>query len=163
MADSKREADELREDLARADLQILAALEKRARAASRLGEIHKDLPSSLPVTDQAAIRALVARSSGELPQQALVQIFREIFAACLALELPVKVAYVGGEGGAAHSATLGRFDHASNLIAVETTEAALDEVARRRAEFAVVPFETSSEGPVRIDDTRLDCERPTRR
>ena len=35
-----------------------------------------------------------------------------------------------------------------NLIAVETSTAALEEVARDRVEFAVVPLETRAEGPV---------------
>jgi len=149
VADSKREADELREELARTDQQILTALDKRAHVSRRLGELQKEHAPSLPVMDHEAIRALVGRSNGNMPQDSLNGIFREIFAACLALALPVKVTYVGMEGGVAHSATLGRFDHASSLIAAESTAAALGDVSRRRVEFAVVPFESSSEGPVR--------------
>jgi chorismate mutase/prephenate dehydratase len=148
VAEGKREFDELRQEMAKLDAQLLVALDKRARAARRLGELRKDQAPSLPLTDHAAIRALVARSNGEMPQEALRDILREVFAACLALELPVKVAYVGLEGGAGHAATRGRFGRASNLLAAETTVGALDEVARKRAEFAVVPFETAAEGPV---------------
>ncbi len=148
MADGKRELDELRQDIAKLDAQLLVALDKRARAARRLGELRRDQTASLPLTDHAALRALVARSSGDMPQEALRDIFREIFAACLALELPVHVSYVGPEGGPGHAAARGRFGQTSNLLAAETTAAALDEVTRRRAEFAVVPFETAREGPV---------------
>jgi chorismate mutase/prephenate dehydratase len=148
VAEAKREVDELRQEIAKLDAQLLVALDKRARAARRLREVRKEHAPSLPLTDHAAIRALVARSSGDMPQEALRDIFREIFAACLALELPVKVAYVGPEGGPGHAASRGRFGRSSSLLAAETTAASLDEVSRKRAEFAVVPFETATEGPV---------------
>ncbi len=148
MADGKREVDELRTRIAEIDREILAALDRRAGAARRLGEMRRDLAPQLPVGDVASVRDLVARSTGEMPEAALRDIFREIFGACLALELPVKVAYVGLEGGPGYSAASGRFGAASNLLGVESAGAALDEVLRRRAEFAVVPFQTSIEGAV---------------
>jgi chorismate mutase/prephenate dehydratase len=148
VAEGKRETDELRQEIAKLDAQLLVALDKRARAARRLGELKRDQAPSLPLTDHAAIRALVARSSGDMPQEALREILREVFAACLALELPVKVAFVGPEGGPGHAASRSRFGRASSLIATEATAAALDEVTRKRAEYAVAPFETATEGPV---------------
>jgi chorismate mutase/prephenate dehydratase len=148
VTEGKREVDELRQEIAKLDAQLLVALDKRARAARKLGELRKDQPPALPLTDHAAIRALVARSSGDMPQEALRDIFRDIFATCLALELPVKVAYVGPEGGGAHAAARGRFGRAAHLTPAESTAATLDEVTRKRAEFAVVPFETAAEGPM---------------
>jgi chorismate mutase len=146
--DAKRQFEELRQEIAKLDLQLVAALDKRARTARRLGELRKEHAPQLPVTDRASIESLVARSNGDMAPEALRDIFREIFGACLALELPVKVVYVGPEGGAGHAAAGGRFGHGSNLASAETTPAALEEVSRRRAEFAVVPFETSIEGLV---------------
>jgi chorismate mutase/prephenate dehydratase len=147
VAEGKREVDELRQEMAKLDAQILVALDKRARAARRLREARKEQAPLLPLTDHAAIRALAARSTGDMPPDSVRDIFREIFAACLALELPVRIAYVGPEGGPTHAAACGRFG-SSGVFAAETAAAALDEVARKRAEFAVMPFETSAEGPV---------------
>jgi chorismate mutase / prephenate dehydratase len=148
MSDGKREVDELRQEIAKVDAQLLVLLEKRAKTARRIGELRKDQPAALPLHDRASIRALVARAGGDMPQEALREIFRDVFASCLALELPVRVAYVGPEGGAGHAAARGRFGAQANLVATDGTHAALEEVARRRAEFAVVPFETSTDGPV---------------
>ena len=148
MTDGKREMDEVRRQMAELDLEILAALDRRAGAAKRLGALRRDHAPQLPVSDHAAIRDLVARSNGDMPEAGLRDIFREILGACLALELPVKVAYVGLEGGPGHSAASGRFGHTSSLLSAEAAGAALDEVLRRRAEFAVVPFQTSIEGAV---------------
>ena len=149
MPDAKRQVEELRQEIAKIDSHLLASLEKRARASRRLRELRGDQPPQLPVSDHAAIRGLVARSTGEMPEEALFDIFREVYAACLAIELPIKVAYVGAEGGPGHVAAGDRFGRTSNLIATETPGAALEEVARRRAEFAVAPFETSEDGHVR--------------
>lgn len=147
MTDSKREIDELRQEIAKLDAQLLVALEKRARAARKIGELKKDQLPALPLQDRASIQALAMRAS-EMPQESLRSIFREVFAACLALELPVKIAFVGCEGGPGHVAARSRFGVNAQLVAAESSAAALDEVSRKRAEFAVVPFETSTDGPV---------------
>jgi chorismate mutase/prephenate dehydratase len=148
VADAKREIEEARAEIARLDAQLLGTLEKRASASRKLGDLRKGQPASLPLGDRAALHALVARSSGELPTEAVREIFREIFSACLTLELPVRVAYPAPEGGPAHAAARGRFGASPNLVASESTASAMDEVARSRVEFAVVPLETRAEGPV---------------
>src|SRR6185312_6744863 len=148
MADAKREVEELRAEIARLDAQLLSALEKRAKASRRVGELRQGQPAALPLGDRAALAALAARAGHELPSDAVREIFRQIFGACTALELPVKVAYLAPEGGPAHAAARGRFGASPNLVAIETTTAAIDEVARHRVESAVVPLETRAEGPV---------------
>jgi chorismate mutase/prephenate dehydratase len=148
MADSKREIDDLRAEMTKLDAQLLGTLEKRAKASRRLGELRRSQPAALPLGDRAALRSLVERATGDMPQEAVRQIFREVYAACLALELPVKVAYVGPEGGAGHAAARARFGPSSNLMPAESIATALDEITRQRAEFAVVPLETLAEGPV---------------
>jgi chorismate mutase/prephenate dehydratase len=135
--------------MARLDSRLVATLDERARLARRLGEVRRDHAPSIPVADHAAMRALVEQSTGDMPRDALAEVLREVFAAGLSLELPVKVAYVGSEGGPGYSAARGRFGSgASNLVPAETSAEALEEVTRKRAEFAVVPFETSTEGPL---------------
>jgi chorismate mutase/prephenate dehydratase len=144
-----REVDELRQETARLDARLVAMLDERARIAQRLGELRRSLTPALPVADRDTIRELVSRSAGVMPRDALHEILREVFAAGLSLELPVKVAFVGAEGGPGHTAASGRFGSADlNLVAAETTADALDQVRRDHAAFAVVPFETSTEGPL---------------
>ena len=144
-----READEIRREMARLDARLVGLLDERARMSRRLGEIRRDHAASMPVADHAAIDDLVARSAGDMPKDALREVMRHVFAGGLSLELPVKVAFVGPEGGPGHVAARGRFGSAeSNLVAAESPRDALEEVTRKRAEFAVVPFETSTEGPL---------------
>ncbi len=148
MFDTKREVDDLRDRMGKLDAEILAALDLRARAALRLGELRRDQAPLLPLTDHEAMRSLLGRSSGALPEQSLRAIFGEIHSACLALELPVKIAFVGAEGDPSQVAARSRFGRAASLTAAPSIAAALDEVSRKHAEFAVVPFETAAEGPV---------------
>jgi chorismate mutase/prephenate dehydratase len=149
VADSSREVEELRWHMAQIDTQVLSLLDKRARAAREIFELRKEQPATLPAIDRAAIRELISLSNGDMPAQPLQETFRTIHSACLALELPVRVSFVGPEGGFGHAAAQGRFGHSSWLKAVDTPYVAVDDVARKAAEFAVVPFETSAENPVR--------------
>jgi chorismate mutase/prephenate dehydratase len=163
MSDAKREIEELRGEIAKLDAQLLATIERRAKASRRIGELRQGHAPSLPLGDRAALAALVAKAGHDLPTDAVREIFRQIFAACTALELPVKVAYLAPEGGPAHAAARGRFgaarggegESSAGLVAVESTTLAIDEVARRRVEFAVVPLETRAEGPVQATITAL--------
>ena len=148
MSDAKREIEELRQEIAKIDAQLLGGLEKRARAARKIGELRKDHAPSLPLTDRASLAAIVARATGDMPQEALREIFREIFAACLSLEVPVPVVYVGPEGGAGHAAARVRFGAGAKCIPAENVATALEELTTHRAHFAVVPIETRAEGPV---------------
>jgi chorismate mutase/prephenate dehydratase len=148
VSDGKRETDELRQEMARLDAQLLAALDKRARAARRLGETRTESTPSLPLGDHASLRELMARSSGDMPPDSMREIFRTIYAACLSLETQARVVFVGPEGGPGHAAAAGRFGPSGTFVAADGTPAALEEVLRKRAHFAVVPFETSAEGPV---------------
>jgi chorismate mutase/prephenate dehydratase len=155
VADAKREIEELRQEIAKLDAQLLVTLERRARASRKIGDLRKDHAPSLPLTDRAALAAIVARATGDMPPEALREIFREVFAACLSLELPVPVVYVGPEGGPGHSAARTRFGAGAKLLAAEAIGPALEELIAHRAEFAVVPIETRAEGPVQSTITAL--------
>jgi chorismate mutase/prephenate dehydratase len=64
--------------------------------------------------------------------------------------MAVRVAVVGPEGGAGHAAAREQFGHGATYVVLESPEAALDAVTRERAEFAVLPYETSIDGPVQL-------------
>jgi chorismate mutase/prephenate dehydratase len=73
----------------------------------------------------------------------------------MSLEMPVPVAFVGPEGGVGHAAARSRFGVAAKCFGVESTAAALEEVLRQRAHYAVVPFETQEDGPVQATISAL--------
>jgi chorismate mutase / prephenate dehydratase len=155
VSDAKREIEELRQEIAKLDASLLVSLEKRARASKKIGELRKDTAPSLPLTDRASLAAIVARATGDMPPDALREIFREVFAACLSLELPVPVVFLGPEGGAGHAAARERFGAGAKFISHETAALAFEELTTHRAQFAVVPIETRAEGPVQATITSL--------
>lgn len=146
--DNKRELEDIQKELTQLDSQLLAALEKRARVARRVRELRSGQPPQLPLHDRAHIATIVSRASGDMPAEDLKTIFREIYAACLALEMPVSVGYLGPEGGPSYSAARVRFGASANLVAIDGATSLFDEVVRHRVEFAVLPLETRSDGPV---------------
>ncbi len=148
MSDKRREVEELRAETAKLDLALLQALERRGKLAKKIGEARKELGVMTPLPDRAQMEALLAKATGDVPNAAVREIFREIFATCLSLESPATVAFCGLEGAFAHAAARSRFGQSAEFVPCETVSAALDEVTRQRATYAVVPYETQSDGLV---------------
>src|SRR5690606_40056093 len=75
-------------------------------------------------------------------------IFKQIRAEARSIEQPVRVAYIGPEGGFGHQLAKKHFGAGSVLTECLTVVEALDEVARGRAVYAAFPWESSVEGLV---------------
>jgi chorismate mutase/prephenate dehydratase len=137
----------LRNNIDRLDEEILERLAARASSAQRIGEI-KQGNLYRPEREAQVLRRLAAANPGPLPGAAVQRIFREIMSACLALEQPLKVAYLGPAGTFSESASRKHFGSAPNF----TPTAAIDDVFRMvevgNADYGVVPVENSTEGAV---------------
>ena len=70
-------------------------------------------------------------------------------------QMHAEVVFAGLEGGPSHAAARARFGQTASFVPAATAADALDEVSRRGAEFALVPFETSIDGPVQGTITAL--------
>jgi chorismate mutase/prephenate dehydratase len=145
---NRKKVDQLREQMAAADKEVLRILETRAKLAREVGSLTKDEPSSPHVLDRAHLDGLLEQATGDLPRDSAKQIFKTIHAACASLEGPARVAFVGAEGALGHVATRQVFGAGVQALACESPAAALDELSRGRVDFAIVPYETSHEGPV---------------
>ena len=146
MSDKRRELDELRAEIAKLDLSVLQQIERRAKVSKKIGEARKALGQPPAVLDRAGLEAVLAKATGDMPADGLREIFRQIFATCLSVEQPAAVAFCGLEGAFAHAGARSQFGEAATYIACETVPAALDEVTRQRASYAVVPYETRTDG-----------------
>lgn len=147
MTDTKREFDGLRQEIAAVDAQIVRALDRRAKLSRDVARLRGDGPALLPVEPPADLEQVSGRT-GDMPPESLRDIYREIRAACLGLELGVTVAFLGAVGGAGHAAARGRFGASTPLVPAESAAGAAAAVVGGRATFAVVPFETKSDGLV---------------
>jgi len=137
----------LRNNIDRLDEEILARLAERARSAQRIGEI-KCGNLYRPEREAQVLRRLADANPGPLPDQAVQRIFREIMSACLALEHPLRVAYLGPAGTFSESAARKHFGSAPALGPTAAIDDVFREVEAGNAEYGVVPVENSTEGAV---------------
>ncbi len=142
--------DEIRKRIDTIDKQLLDLLSQRADLVHEVGLIKKrdGLQIYAPDREEALLRKLVEMNEGRLPEKSIRSIYREIMSAALALEEDLKIAYLGPEGTWTHQAAIKKFGHSVNYTPHASFSDVFDDVARRRADYGVVPIENSTEGAV---------------
>ncbi len=137
----------LRKNIDRLDEEILERLAERARNAQRVGEVKKG-NLYRPEREAQVLRRLAERNPGPLPGEAVKKIFREIMSACLALEQPLGIAYLGPAGTFSESAARKHFGAAPSFMPVATVDEVFRMVEAGTMDYGVVPVENSTEGAV---------------
>ena len=152
----KRSLAELRRELDAIDGEIVAAINRRAELAQQIGACKQDTAQQVfdPERERSVLQQAVGHNPGPLGDAAVRGIFRELISGTRAVQMPLRVAYLGPEFTFSHLAAIERFGQSAELVPVATIAAAFDEVERGHAEFGVVPMENSTDG--RVSDT-LDC------
>jgi chorismate mutase/prephenate dehydratase len=88
------------------------------------------------------------KNAGPLDNEEMARLFRQIMSACLALEQPIRVAFLGPEGTFTQEAALKHFGDS----AISVPQSAIDEVFREvlagACNYGVVPVENSTEGVI---------------
>lgn len=142
--------DDIRIQIDDIDRSLLDLLSRRADLVHEVGQIKKrdGLQIYAPEREDALLRKLVEMNRGRLPERSIRAIYREIMSAALALEDDLKIAYLGPEGTWTHQAAIKKFGHSVNYTALPNFADVFDQVARRRADYGVVPIENSTEGAV---------------
>jgi chorismate mutase/prephenate dehydratase len=147
---------ELREELDGIDREIIAAINRRAAIAKRIGETKQGESQSIfdPQREAQVVQQAVEKNPGPIGDDAVRAVFREIISGSRAVQAPARVAYLGPEFTFSHLAAIERFGHSAQLVPVGTIAAVFEEVERGQAQYGVVPMENSTDG--RVSDT-LDC------
>jgi chorismate mutase/prephenate dehydratase len=104
-----------------------------------------------PSREAEVLRRVIARNQengGPLPDEVMVRLWRELMSACLALESPLAVAYLGPEGTYTQAAVYKHFGHQVAARAVAAIDEIFREVESGVAAYGVVPIENSTEGVV---------------
>ena len=142
--------DDIRTEIDAIDTQLLDLLSQRADCVHVVGEIKKKegLQIYAPEREELLLQKLVAKNDGRLPEKSIRAIYREIMSAALALEDDLKIAYLGPEGTWTHQAAIKKFGHSVNYVSQPNFADVFDQVARRKADYGVVPIENSTEGAV---------------
>lgn len=144
---------ELRAQIDALDQEILAKLSERARCAQAVGEVKKaEQGDSIifyrPERERQVLNRLQALNQGPLPDAEVARLFREIMSACLALELPLNIAYLGPEGTFTQAAALKQFGHSVKTCAKRSIEEVFKAVEAGACQYGVVPVENSTEGMI---------------
>lgn len=146
--DERKRLDELRALLAELDHQILRQLERRARLAQDILRQRGGTARFAPIADGPHLQALERAVAPPLSPTAVREAFVAIDAACRSFEVAPRVLFVGPEGGFGWMAARDHFGFGAEFMRSESSTTAIEEVARSRAEFAVVPYESLSDGPI---------------
>lgn len=150
--------DQLRQAIDQVDQHIHQLLNQRARLAEQVAKAKFATDSNpvfyRPEREAQVLRNVMARNEGPLENETVARIFREIMSACLALEAPQSIAFLGPEGTFTHAAALKHFGHQAVTRPLATIDEVFREVESGSAHYGVVPVENSSEGVV---NHTLDC------
>ena len=144
------------------DIQIAQLLQERAAVSLRVGQT-KSGADSAPIFvphREAEVLSNVQRVGGPLDAQALTSIYREILSTSRALQRPTRVAHLGPMATFGHQAAVERFGSAADLEPCQTHAEVIAMVEKGAADYGLVAFENSTEGPVnevldRLVDTPL--------
>jgi chorismate mutase/prephenate dehydratase len=142
--------DDLRKSIDSIDDEILALLDKRATVVGDVARAKQaaQTPTYDPERERQVLDRLASRAGGRFPREAIRAVYREVMSACLALQQPVKVAFLGPAGTFTHAAARALFGLAARYSEAATIEGVFDSVRRGDAKFGVAPIENSSEGSV---------------
>jgi len=149
--------DELRKQVDQLDAQIVRLINERAKVAREIGKLKQRDNNALyvPAREQAVYSNIASLNEGPLPDACLRAVYREIMSGCLALEKPLKVAYLGPEGTFTHAAARRKFGESVRYVAAATLDEVFSEVERGRADYGIVPVENSTGGGIHETLTRF--------
>jgi len=159
MGDLEAKLNVLRVSIDAVDDEILGLIRKRAQLATQVGEAKQNTgnaPFYVPSREASIIRRLLSQNDAaaecshetKIPDAAIHGIYREIIGACLALEHPMTIAYLGPEGTFSHTASTRQFGATPKYMACGSLAMVFDEVESGRATYGVVPVENAFEGAV---------------
>jgi chorismate mutase/prephenate dehydratase len=161
MSDS-RDLEQVRADIDAIDRDIQDLINRRAQCAQRVadikladveaaharGEMDVEPVFYRPEREAQVLQRIISRNTGPLDGHSVAHIFREIMSACLALEKPLQVAYLGPEGTFTQGATIKHFGHAAVCVPQTTIDNVFAQVESGQCHYGVVPVENSTEGMV---------------
>lgn len=142
----------LRERIDQLDMEILERISARAQCAMKVAEVKlKESPDAVfyrPEREAQVLTRVMQRNTGPLGNEDMARLFREIMSACLALEKPLEVAYLGPEGTFTQQAAVKHFGQWVKTKPMPAIDEVFREVEAGACKYGVVPVENSTEGVV---------------
>jgi len=130
------------------DTEILAKLNARARHAEEIGTLKGGVAAYRPEREAQVLARVTGANTGPLSSAAVTAVFRQVMSACLALEQPLRIAYLGPAGTFSHAAVAKQFGSAVEPVPLPSIDEIFRALESGQTDFAVVPVENSTEGAV---------------
>lgn len=135
------------------DQRLVELISERAGIAADIARIKADNGDTSsdyyrPGREADVLRRVAGYNNGPLEDATITRLMREVMSACLALESPLRVAYLGPEGTYTQAAVYKHFGHSVTAVPLDTIDEIFREVEAGNADYGVVPVENSTEGVV---------------
>jgi chorismate mutase/prephenate dehydratase len=133
------------------DQKLQDLISERARCALEVARLKQDAGDReyyRPEREAQVLQTVLGRNQGPLDDEVVARLFREIMSACLALQRPITVAYLGPEGTYTQAAVLKHFGLSVTSCPLTAIDEVFREVEAGAVDYGVVPIENSSEGAV---------------
>lgn len=141
----------IRERIDALDEQIQALINERAKCAQAVAALKNGGDGATfyrPEREAEILRKVLARNQGPLSGEEMARLFREIMSACLALEQPLRIAYLGPEGTFTQAAAFKHFGHSVQTASLLSIDEVFRDVEAGASHYGVVPVENSTEGVI---------------
>lgn len=145
---------QLRQQIDKIDAEIQRLINERASCAQQVAEVKMQAKGAetavfyRPEREAQVLREIMARNKGPVADEEMARIFREVMSVCLAMEQPMRIAFLGPEGTFTQAATLKHFGHSVVSVPLASIDEVFREVESGAANYGVVPVENSTEGMV---------------
>ncbi len=152
--------EDVRDAIDAIDAQLLVLLNRRAQCAKQVADIKaQGSPTANPVFYRPEREAQIfdrlrKLNAGPLGNEAIELLFREVISSCLALEMPLTIAYLGPTGTYTEAAAIKQLGRSAERRALASIDEVFREVESGAVHYGVVPVENSTEGMV---NHTLDC------
>ncbi|MDG2030062.1 MAG: prephenate dehydratase [Phycisphaerales bacterium] len=140
----------LRNQIDEIDDRLVKALADRARVVVEVGRAKRGdgTPIYAPDREKRVLERVLEKHDGPLSNRTIEAIYRELMSGSFSLELPLRIGYLGPPGSFSHGAAVSYFGSSVELVELALIEQVFEEVATRRAQYGLVPYENSIGGSV---------------
>ncbi len=146
---------QIRDQIDDIDQQIQLLLNQRALCAKKVADAKladiqegEDVIFYRPEREAAVLRKVMDRNQGPISNEEMARLFREVMSICLALEQPMRIAFLGPEGTFTQAAALKHFGHSVKTVPFSSIDEVFREVDANSCHYGVVPVENSTEGVI---------------
>ena len=157
--------EDLRKEIDKIDSKIITLINDRGRASYGIGQIKKkrNQPIYSPDRESQIYKKVTGKNRGPITDRSIEGIYGEIMSACLSLEKPMSVAYLGPELTFTNQASVKKFGSSVSYLSCDSISDVFNEVEKDNADYGVVPIENSTEGAINhtldmfVDSSLMIC------